>query len=148
MKKNKTHGVFIKISYSKYCNTILKVDGYYRGNLHHTNQWKDYNWCAKGPLKSVIAVIFHFIVLTKTRIGSGHVARNKVFILAKSMYNLIVIVGNTRIQILIRLSKYCAWVFHSCDNLSMTMLKIWRLSCPSWRLFNDKFDTSFRSFIQ
>ena len=40
----------------------------------------------------------------------------------------------------------------ACDNLSMTMLEIWffiiwRLCSPSWRLFEDMFDTSFQSFF-
>ena len=55
-----------------------------------------------------VVVVFHFVVLTKTRIGSAYVARNKVFVLANLMHNRIVIVENTRVQLLTRLSKYCA----------------------------------------
>ena len=68
-------------------------------------------FCEKGLFKSVSYYRFHFVVLTKTRIGSDNVARNKAFIFTNLMHNHMFIVENTRVQWLIRLSKYCAWVF-------------------------------------
>ena len=47
------------------------------------------------PIFHIILVIFHFIVLTKTRIDSACEARNKAFILADLIHNCFVIVENT-----------------------------------------------------
>ena len=52
-----------------------------------------------------VAVDFHFVILTKSNIGSVNVARNRPFMLANLMYSHIVNAENTRI------SKSCAWVF-------------------------------------
>ena len=54
--------------------------------------------CEKGLFKSVSYYRFHFVVLTKTRIGSDNVARNKAFIFTNLMHNHMFIVENTRVQ--------------------------------------------------
>ena len=43
---------------------------------------------------------FHFVVLTKTSIGSAYVTINKIFISANLMHDRIVIVENTRVKFL------------------------------------------------
>ena len=61
----------------------------------------------KGPVSAVSCAHLLFRFLTKTRICSVYVARNKAFISANLMHECIVIAENTRVQFLIRLSKYC-----------------------------------------
>ena len=48
----------------------------------------------------VVVVVFHFVVLVKARIGSENIAINEAFILANMMHKRIVIVENTRVQLL------------------------------------------------
>ena len=99
-------GVFIPYEY------IIKG-----GTCVIQNRETDYRLMGKGLFKLVRCVIFHFIVLTKTRIGSENVARNKAFILAKLMLSRIVIVENTRMQFLIyEVIKILCLSFLSDDN--------------------------------
>ena len=60
-----------------------------------TRKKKPISYSEKHPFK---LASFHLVVLTKTRIGSKNVARNKAFLLAKLMLNCIVIVENTTTQ--------------------------------------------------
>ena len=49
-----------------------------------------------------------FCFSDKNRIGSGYVAGVKAFILANLRHECIVIVENTGVKFLVRVSKYCA----------------------------------------
>ena len=59
---------------------------------------KTISYSEKHPFKLVSAVDYNFVTLTKTRIGSENLARNKTFILATLMHNRIIIVENTCVQ--------------------------------------------------
>ena len=79
-----------------------------RGKLRVQNQgFSLYLFMNLSRSNRLVAGKFHLVILTETRIGSTNVSRNKAFY----WHGCIIVVENTCVQFLIRLSNYCAWVF-------------------------------------
>ena len=73
------------------------------------NSEKDNTLLRKGPVQigKLLSFSISLVWKKKKKKDRFSVARNNAFILANLIHNRIVIVENTRVQLLVRLSKYC-----------------------------------------